>query len=56
MHTCPDCGQACYCCGDIDDIEVDPTAASRCIHCDLADVPYHADEDDADDPESDDLP
>lgn len=19
MHTCPDCGQACYCCGDIED-------------------------------------
>ncbi len=19
MHTCPDCGQACYCAGDIDD-------------------------------------
>ncbi len=21
MHTCPNCGQACYCCGDIDDHE-----------------------------------
>ncbi len=21
MHTCPDCGQACYCNGDIDDHE-----------------------------------
>jgi len=21
MHTCPDCGQACYCGGDIDDHE-----------------------------------
>ncbi len=22
MHTCPDCGQECYCAGDIDDCEV----------------------------------
>lgn len=21
MHTCPNCGQACYCCGDIEDHE-----------------------------------
>lgn len=21
MHTCPSCGQACYCCGDIEDHE-----------------------------------
>ena len=20
-HTCPECGQTCYCCGDIDDID-----------------------------------
>jgi hypothetical protein len=33
MHSCPDCGQACYCGGDIDDIEVDPTAEDRCAHC-----------------------
>lgn len=22
MHTCPECGQACYCSGDIDDAQV----------------------------------
>jgi len=45
MHSCPTCGQACYCNGDIDDIECDPTAADRCDCCD--------DEDDCD--EYDDL-
>ncbi len=34
MHSCPFCGQACYCNGDIDDIECDDTAADRCHHCD----------------------
>lgn len=33
MHICPDCGQSCYCNGDIDDIECDPTASDRCNHC-----------------------
>ena len=33
MHSCPECGQACYCNGDIDDIEADPTAADRCDCC-----------------------
>ena len=23
MHSCPNCGQACYCSGDIDDTEVE---------------------------------
>ena len=33
MHCCPDCGQACYCNGDIDDIMyVDPTAENKCVH------------------------
>jgi hypothetical protein len=34
MHTCPDCGQACYCGGDIDDIPCDEAAADACLHCD----------------------
>lgn len=34
MHTCPDCGRACYCNGDIDDIEVDPSGEYFCSHCD----------------------
>lgn len=34
MHSCPECGQACYCGGDVDDIEADPSAANRCTHCD----------------------
>lgn len=34
MHTCPDCGQACYCHGDIDDHEIESEADS-CVHdCD----------------------
>lgn len=34
MHTCPECGQACYCHGDIDDSEVeDPQFAyENCTH------------------------
>ncbi len=31
MHTCPDCGQACYCHGDIDDHE-NELEAERCEH------------------------
>jgi hypothetical protein len=36
MHTCPDCGQACYCHGDIDDSEVETEAYSsaNCTCCD----------------------
>ena len=30
MHNCPDCGAACYCHGDIDDIQFEETA----IYCD----------------------
>lgn len=34
MHTCPDCGQACYCQGDIDDHE-NELESERCVHdCD----------------------
>lgn len=32
MHHCPDCGQACYCHGDIDDCEVETVAYSS-LHC-----------------------
>jgi hypothetical protein len=38
MHSCPNCGQACYCNGDIDDIEVDDSAADACTHCDDHDL------------------
>lgn len=31
MHECPDCGQACYCGGDIDDCEFEEN--SFCVHC-----------------------
>jgi hypothetical protein len=33
MHSCPDCGQACYCNGDFDDCECDPEAWIDCEHC-----------------------
>ena len=33
MHSCPECGQACYCGGDIDDIDTgDEEAADNCTH------------------------
>lgn len=33
-HECPECGQACYCGGDIDDIVLTNTVAERnCEHC-----------------------
>ncbi len=32
MHDCPDCGQACYCHGDIDDCVVE-TEAYSALHC-----------------------
>lgn len=34
-HTCPDCGLACHCGGDIDDMDFgeDCPAADRCVHC-----------------------
>jgi len=37
MHSCPECGQACTCNGDIDDIMWDDWSqeARRCVHaCD----------------------
>lgn len=34
-HSCPTCGQACYCQGDIDDILLDTDeAVNACDHCD----------------------
>lgn len=33
MHSCPNCGQACYCNGDIDDSPVSPDAEDLCVHC-----------------------
>lgn len=35
MHSCPDCGKACYCHGDIDDTEVEMPefSASNCDCC-----------------------
>ena len=33
-HSCPDCGQTCYCGGDIDDCSFDNTPEQmRCGHC-----------------------
>ena len=34
MHSCPDCGQACYCNGDIDDLRWgdDSDEAMHCVH------------------------
>jgi len=37
-HSCPDCGQACYCGGDIDDIFLEDEdsldeAELMCTHC-----------------------
>lgn len=34
MHECPECGQACYCHGDIDDcvVETWEYSAEHCTH------------------------
>lgn len=34
MHSCPECGQACYCHGDIDDSEVETEeySSEHCTH------------------------
>ena len=49
MHSCPECGQACYCGGDIDDCEMEGNEAG-CVHkCDprdFADEDYDEDMDD----------
>lgn len=34
MHTCPDCGQACYCGGDFEDCPSDfDESGCQCTHC-----------------------
>ena len=34
-HSCPDCDQACYCNGDLDDLLLDDDeAVDACGHCD----------------------
>ena len=33
MHICPDCGQACYCGGDCDDIDVGSLGESDHCNC-----------------------
>ena len=55
-HSCPECGQICYCGGDIDDCVFDGTSdQDRCTHCPLDgggdDEPY--DDDNSDDMEPD---
>jgi hypothetical protein len=36
-HECPECGQVCYCGGDIDDLCLnDDASVNRCSHCDTA--------------------
>lgn len=32
MHTCPDCGQACYCGADCDDHDTGDECVEDCIH------------------------
>ncbi len=32
-HSCPECGQTCYCNGDIDDCELEG-GEDECYHCD----------------------
>jgi len=40
MHSCPRCGQACYCHGDIDDcvVETEAYSSARCT-CDCDEEP-----------------
>lgn len=43
-HECPDCGQTCYCHGDIDDCIFDNSAEQAvCDHC-----PFEGDDDEPD--------
>lgn len=49
MHSCPYCGQACTCCGDIDDLMFDDwSRLLRCVYCqecfDADDYPPEEDE------------
>jgi hypothetical protein len=54
MHTCPDCGQDCYCHGDIDDcvVEIEAYSAAHCKHylteeCSDLDAYYELDDSDS---------
>ena len=49
MHTCPECGQACYCHGDDSEVETDEYASENCTHWLTADCV--GDEDDSGWPE-----
>ena len=40
MHRCPECGQACYCNGDVDDCEIEGDAEVDCIHFAVCDGEY----------------
>jgi hypothetical protein len=51
-HSCPDCGQACYCGGDLDDCLFDDTvAADLCTHCFAREDDGEADGLETDEPE-----
>jgi len=41
MHTCPECGQACFCNGDIDDIDWGDVV--WCEHCAYVDADEYDD-------------
>lgn len=42
-HTCPTCGQWCYCNGDVDDCCNDfDDDVEACMHCYEPDCPVHA--------------
>lgn len=52
-HTCPDCGQMCYCNGDVDDIdwgEASPEA-NACTHFKQCEEEYDNGEEDDFNPE-----
>lgn len=57
MHSCPVCDQACYCSGDIDDVDVgDQDALENCVHCpddDWPDEPLFDDDVEEEDDEDD---
>lgn len=55
MHTCPECGSACYCNGDLDDIDVgDEEAEDNCTCCAEEDAGDY-DEDDIYEPDDEDF-
>lgn len=46
-HTCPDCGQTCYCNGDIDDCCFDhPEYVMKCNHFKQCEHEYDYEDDD----------